>query len=214
MFIRILKLTSIGSITAVSQILFMVAVLSVIYGVLMAIKQKSIRRLIAYASIAHMGFAMLPIAISSTAYSYSLIYLMGYLLITVVAFAVMVVFSRLGVCSISDIRGLYYKMPHESFAFLLSLAAMAGIPPMVGFITKLNLFYLVVDSGHVVLAGVLAVCVVISAYYYMGLVRAMYFQNSIMESNATNYPVVLLSISLVVIGIIPQVFLIGLNQLV
>ena len=215
MLIRLLQMTEIMQVLVTGQILWFIGLFSIIYGVLMATQQSNIRRLIAYASIAHMGFVMLPLQLGSAeGYTGSMIYLLGYVLTTLVAFSVVQILTRKGIVSIKDLRGISHALPHESFALLLSLAAMAGIPPLVGFVVKLNVFYLLIQANYVATSVIAVIFVAVSAYYYMGIVRAMYFTDGKKGVIGTNYTIVFLGGLLVVSGIIPQTFLLQLTQII
>ena len=215
LLIRLLKTTGIMQIMATGQILWLLGIFSIIYGVLMAVQQSNLRRLIAYASIAHMGFIMLSLQVGNMAgYSAAMIYLFSYVLTTSVAFSVIQSLTAKGIVNIKDLRGISQVLPHESFALLLSLAAMAGIPPLIGFIAKLNVFYLLIQANYLLTSLVAIIFVAVSAYYYMGIVRAMYFTEGQSGTGGTNYMNLFLGLLLVLGGIIPQAFLLQLSQIV
>lgn len=212
--VRLLITTNIHLTPVVAQMFMAVGGLSIAYGVLMAIRQTNIRRLIAYASITHMGLVILPLAsLKPLAVSAAFTYMIGYALITFVAFYIIMMFQQDGIVSVESLKGIATKRPYEAFGFLLCMAAMAGIPPLVGFAIKLNIFSVLL-SQNFILSTIWAISfIAMSAYYYMRMVSQMYFNQG--EGSAIyNYRVLAVSLILVVVGLLPQKLFVVLNDVI
>ena len=229
--VRILSVTGLNQVPVVTQVFMLSALLSIGYGVLMATQQKNLRRLIGYASISHMGFVMLPLSLpTQTGMSSAFVYLVGYVLITTTAFSVLIAFSQRGVVKLADLQGMARVLPHEAYTLLLSLAAMAGIPPLVGFMIKLNVFNELIVAGHIKSVIWAVSFVAISGYYYMSMVRHMFFNETVQSevlggkglkeasetlvSSGSNYAVLAWGLGLIILGILPQSLLFQLTQVV
>ena len=160
------------------QVLAGLAVASMFLGAVAAIGQRDIKRLMAYSSIAHMGFALIGLSVG-TAYGVqaTLIYMAIYVTMNVGTFAFILSMERDG-RPVSDIAGLNQfakKEPLKALAMLVLLFSLAGVPPMVGFFGKFYVLKAAVDAGMVWLAVAGAVASVIGAFYYLRLVYFMYF---------------------------------------
>ncbi|WP_135450671.1 MULTISPECIES: NADH-quinone oxidoreductase subunit NuoN [Tabrizicola] len=168
-----------GSIpTQWGQVLAGLAVASMFLGAVAAIGQRDIKRLMAYSSIAHMGYALIGLAVG-TAYGVqaTLIYMAIYVTMNVGTFAFILSMERDG-RPVSDIAGLNQfakKEPLKALAMLVLLFSLAGVPPMVGFFGKFYVLKAAVDAGMVWLAVAGAIASVIGAFYYLRLVYYMYF---------------------------------------
>jgi len=165
-----------------------VAVLSMLAGNLLALLQRNVKRILAYSSIAHLGYALVallvggPFAIEAVS-----VYLVAYAIMTLGAFAVMTLLppsdSLRDADLIDDYRGLFRSRPGLSLAFAASLLSLAGIPLTVGFIAK---FYAVasgVDGSHSVLLGTLVAGSIIGLYYYLRVIVAMTAAPLIMQDD-------------------------------
>lgn len=163
------------------SVLVVLAVASLILGNLAAIAQSNIKRMLAYSAISHVGFLFLglldgtPEGLSSV-----LFYGLVYALMTVGAFGLLLVCSRNGVelNDIDDFRGLNQHRPLHAFLMLLTMASLAGFPPLVGFFAKLQVLKSAVAGGYMWAAIVAAVCAVIGAYYYLRVIKVMYFDEA------------------------------------
>ncbi|MFN6925575.1 MAG: NADH-quinone oxidoreductase subunit NuoN [Tabrizicola sp.] len=160
------------------QVLAGLAVASMFLGAVAAIGQRDIKRLMAYSSIAHMGYALIGLAVG-TAYGVqaTLIYMAIYVTMNVGTFAFILSMERDG-RPVSDIAGLNQfakKEPLKALAMLVLLFSLAGVPPMVGFFGKFYVLKAAVDAGMVWLAVAGAIASVIGAFYYLRLVYYMYF---------------------------------------
>jgi NADH-quinone oxidoreductase subunit N len=160
------------------QVLAALAVASMFLGAVAAIGQRDIKRLMAYSSIAHMGYALIGLCVG-TAYGVqaTLIYMAIYVTMNVGTFAFILSMERDG-RPVSDIAGLNQfakKEPLKALAMLILLFSLAGVPPMVGFFGKFYVLKAAVDAGWVWLAVAGAVASVIGAFYYLRIVYFMYF---------------------------------------
>ncbi|MBL9074235.1 NADH-quinone oxidoreductase subunit NuoN [Tabrizicola sp.] len=160
------------------QVLAGLAVASMFLGAVAAIGQRDIKRLMAYSSIAHMGYALIGLCVG-TAYGVqaTLIYMAIYVTMNIGTFAFILSMERDG-RPVSDIAGLNQfakKEPWKALAMLVLLFSLAGVPPMVGFFGKFYVLKAAVDAGWVWLAVAGAVASVIGAFYYLRIVYFMYF---------------------------------------
>jgi NADH-quinone oxidoreductase subunit N len=160
------------------QVLAGLAVVSMFLGAVAAIGQRDLKRLMAYSSIAHMGYALIGLAVG-TAYGVqaTLIYMAIYVTMNIGTFAFILSLER-GGRAVSDIAGLNQfaaKDPLKALAMLVLLFSLAGVPPMVGFFGKFYVLKAAVDAGMVWLAVAGAVASVIGAFYYLRIVYFMYF---------------------------------------
>lgn len=161
------------------QLLIVIAIASMAWGNIVAIVQANLKRMLAYSSIAHMGYMSLGLlAATPSGYSSAMFYMLMYVLMSMGAFAILVVMSRAGVEveKINDLRGLNSKNPWLALMMLLLMFSMAGIPPTVGFFAKLGVLEALVHANFVWLAALALVFAVIGAYYYLAVVKTMYFE--------------------------------------
>jgi NADH-quinone oxidoreductase subunit N len=191
--IRLLVSGLLGVAADWQQMLLILAVLSLAVGNLIAIMQTNVKRLLAYSTIAHMGFMLLGIGSgvvgSDTvgavdAYAASLFYVVTYVITTLGSFGVLMLASSRGFeCeTLDDIKGLGRRHPWLAAVFLLLVFSLAGIPPTVGFYAKLSVLEAVVQAGHVGLAVFAVLASLIGAFYYLRLVKVMYFDESKLEA--------------------------------
>lgn len=160
------------------QILIAMAVLSMGLGNFAAIVQSNIKRMLAYSSIAHMGYMILGvIATSNQGYAAATFYIITYSLMTLAAFGLLVLMSRAGyeVENIADFKGLNNRNPVFAFIMLIVMFSMAGVPPLVGFWAKVGVLKALVQSDLIWLAALTLVFSIVGAYYYIRVVKVMYF---------------------------------------
>lgn len=166
--------------------LMILAVLSLAIGNLTAIAQTNFKRMLAYSTISHMGFVLLGLMsgsvvgkpeLASSAYGASLFYMLTYVLTTLASFGIVLLLSRQGFeCEhIDDLKGLNRRSPWHAAIVLLLMFSLAGIPPLVGFYAKLAVLQALVSAGHVTLAVVAVVFSLIGAFYYLRVVKVVYF---------------------------------------
>jgi len=162
----------------VVAILSAVAALTLIYGNLAAMPQNNLKRLLAYSSIAHAGYLLIAVASLDGAQSGSAIafYLAGYLLMTLLSFIIIVVVANsAGGDDIAHFNGLGKRSPGLAFALLVAMLSLAGVPLTVGFFGKFFVFAAAIEQRHYVLAAIGIVTVGAGFYYYLKVVRAMYW---------------------------------------
>jgi NADH-quinone oxidoreductase subunit N len=178
LFIRVMISPFAAVVQDWQQILVFVSIASMVLGAFAAIGQSNIKRLLAYSSIGHMGFALVGLASGTQEGAQGVIvYMMIYLISTLGAFACVLAMRRKGqhVEEISDLAGLAHN--NRALAFVLSMLmfSLAGIPPLAGFFAKYFVFLAAVKSGLYALAIIGVVASVIGAYYYLLIVKIIYF---------------------------------------
>ncbi|MBY0270754.1 MAG: NADH-quinone oxidoreductase subunit NuoN [Burkholderiales bacterium] len=160
------------------QMLLIMAVLSLAIGNLAAIMQTNLKRMLAYSTISHMGFLLLGV-LSGTidGYGAGMFYVVVYVLMTLGAFGIILLLSRDGfeAENLDDYKGLNQRSPWHAFLMLLLMFSMAGIPPTVGFYAKLSVLQAVVQIGWWWVAVIAVVFSLIGAFYYLRIVKLMYF---------------------------------------
>lgn len=193
------------------QIILVMALLSTGLGNLFAVVQTNIKRLLAYSAISHVGYALFGIlSASSAGYSAALFYIVVYALTSAAGFGLIVLMSSHGmeVEAIDDLKGLNKRSPWLAFMMLIVMFSMAGVPPTVGFFTKLLVLKALVDV-HLTWVAVLGLLfTVIGAFYYLRIVKVMYFDtathNEPIVVNKTNSIVFSLNcLALLFLGIFP-----------
>jgi NADH-quinone oxidoreductase subunit N len=148
-------------------------------GAFAAIGQRNIKRLMAYSSIGHMGFALIGLAAgTSEGVQGVLVYMAIYLTMTLGVFAVILSMRRSGgmVESIDQLAGLARTNPTMAFFLAMLLFSMAGVPPLAGFFAKFYVFLAAIKAGLYILAVIGVLASVIGAYYYLAIIKVMYFE--------------------------------------
>lgn len=202
------------------QMLVVLALLSMAIGNITAIAQTNLKRMLAYSTIAHMGFMLLGLLSgvvggnfrnAEDAYGAAMFYTVVYVLMSLGAFGVLLLASRKGVeCeNLEDVKGMNRRDPWVAFLMLLMMFSLAGVPPLAGFYAKLAVISAAVQAGQIWLAVAAVVLSLVGAFYYLRVVKLMYFD----EPGAETAPAgrgtarVLLSVNglaLLAIGILPQ----------
>ena len=160
------------------DMLIILAVLSMAVGNVAAIAQTNLKRMLAYSTISHMGFLLLGILVGTrNGYGASMFYIITYVLTNLGAFGMMMLLSRAGfeAENIEDFKGLNQRNSWYAFLMLLIILSLAGLPPMVGFFAKLAVLQAVLQAGYVWLVVVAVMLSLIGAYYYLRIVKVMYF---------------------------------------
>lgn len=155
-----------------------IAAASMIIGAVGAIGQASLKRLMGYSAIGHMGYALMGLAAGTAAgVSGAMIYLAIYLVMSLGTFGCIIAMSRNGhpVERIADLAGMATEDPRFAFALAVMMWSMAGIPPLAGFFGKLYVFSAAINAGLGVLAVIGIVTSVIAAFYYLRVIKVMYF---------------------------------------
>ncbi len=178
LFIRVMISPFAAVVQDWQQILVFVSIASMVLGAFAAIGQNNIKRLLAYSSIGHMGFALVGLASGSQEGAQGVIvYMMIYLISTLGVFACVLAMRRKGqhVEQISDLAGLAHNNKGLAFVFAILMFSLAGIPPLAGFFGKYFVFLAAVKSGLFALAIIGVVASVVGAYYYLRIVKVIYF---------------------------------------
>ncbi|MDC0965416.1 NADH-quinone oxidoreductase subunit NuoN [Candidatus Thioglobus sp.] len=181
MLVRIL-VDGLGAMHAYWADLFIVlAVLSIALGSVIALMQTNIKRLLAYSTISHVGFIMLGFVTGViSGYGAAVFYVFVYILMSLAAFGIVILLNKKGyeADQISDFKGLSKHSPWFALMMLVVMLSMAGVPPFIGFYAKFFILQQVISAGFVTLAVVAVVFAVISAYYYLQIIKSMYFDEA------------------------------------
>jgi NADH-quinone oxidoreductase subunit N len=188
----------------------------VFLGNLVAIAQFSVKRMLAYSTISHMGFILLGALTGTTeGYSAALFYTVTYALMAAGGFAILILLGRKGFDAetLDDLKGLNERNPWYAFIMLLLMFSMAGIPPTVGFYAKLSIIQTVMHSGYLWPAVFMVVMSVIGAFYYLRAIKMMYFDKPDNDAPITaeldfNVLISVNGILMLVLGLFPG-FLMG-----
>ena len=199
--------------------LIVLCVLSMVLGNVVAIAQTNIKRMLAYSTIANMGFMLLGF-LSVTGdgsrttldgYSAAMFYTVTYVLTTLVSFGIVMLISREGFEAdrLDDFRGLNQRSPWYAFMMLIAMFSLAGVPPTVGFYAKFSVIAAAVDVGLVWLAILAVLASIVGAFYYLRIVKIMYFDDPVDTApiDARGDTRVLLSangLALLLLGVFPQ----------
>ena len=162
-----------------STMIMFVAVLSILVGNFVAIAQTNIKRMLGYSTIAHVGFILLAVYTgTSDGYASALFYALTYVIAAAGAFGIIIVMSRRGYDAelLSDFKGLSQRSPWFALMMLFLMFSMAGVPPFVGFLSKLYVISAVLDVGGTWLAVLMVLASVVGAYYYLRVIWYMYFE--------------------------------------
>ena len=192
-----------GDLTAQwGQVIWIVSAGSMILGAFAAIGQRNIKRLMAYSSIGHVGYALMGLAVvNDTGYRGVLVYMAIYVVMNLGTFAVLVAMRREGraVEGIDDLAGLGRTDPGMALWMAVFMFSMAGIPPLAGFFGKLYVFLAAVQAGYWVLAVIGILTSVVASYYYLRIVKVMYFDAPVgapLDARSTGLTVVMASTGL------------------
>ena len=192
--------------------LVLLAVLSLVVGNVTAIAQTNVKRMLAYSAIAQMGFVMLGMlsVFDDHAFSASVFYVITYVLTTLGTLGLLMALSRKGYdCeTLEGLKGLNKKHPWFAFIGLVMMFSLAGIPPTVGFAAKLGVLEALVDAEHTFLAVIAVLASLVGAFYYLRVVKVMYFDEPSHEAivSGSGFAKGLLSLNTILVlalGIIP-----------
>jgi NADH-quinone oxidoreductase subunit N len=202
------------------QMLALLAILSIAIGNITAIAQTNLKRMLAYSAIANMGFMLLGLLSGmvggnwlnrNDAYTAALFYMIVYTVMSVGAFGMLLLLSRAGFdCeNLDDMRGLNRRSPWYAFLMMILMLSLAGLPPTAGFYAKLAVLSAAVNAGQVWLAVGAVILSVVGAFYYLRVVKLMYFDEPVDRAPVTAPlgPGVLMSVNgllLLLFGILPQ----------
>jgi NADH-quinone oxidoreductase subunit N len=189
------------------RLMVLVALLTLIYGNLAALPQTNLKRLLAYSSIAHAGYLLIGVAcFDGPAITF---YLAAYLLMTLLSFAVLVIVAQQTGEEIADFDGLAKRSPFLAFAMLIGMVSLAGVPFTAGFLGKFFIFNAAVAQGQIALIVVGVITVGCGFYYYLKVVRAMYWQSAakteqIPVSGLSRIAISALIVATIWLGVYPQ----------
>ncbi len=174
MLVRLVNL--ITPVDEIISFLAIMAVCSMFYGNLCALRQKDFKRMMAFSAVAHAGFVLLGIlTFNQAGYATSIYYIMGYLVMNLACFLVVCKVSKSGEnVSIASLSGLYKRSPILAFTMGLSMFALAGIPPFVGFMGEFMLLAGAFQAGHLTVVILGAINSAIAIYYYLSVVKVTY----------------------------------------
>ncbi len=181
MAIRLLVDGMEGLVDGWQGMLIILSVLSMAAGNIIAISQTNIKRMLAYSTIAHVGFLLLGIASGSySGYAGSMFYVLTYALMSMGAFGMIILLGRKGyeADTLDDFKGLASRSPWFAFIMLLLMFSMAGVPPLLGFWAKWFVIKEIIDMGYIWLAAVAVLLSVVGAYYYLRIIKLMYFDEA------------------------------------
>jgi NADH-quinone oxidoreductase subunit N len=192
--------------------LVVLSVLSVSLGHVVAIAQTNLKRMLAYSTIANMGYVLMGfLAADVTGYSAAMFYMVAYVLTSLASFGMILLLSRKGfeADQLDDLKGLNARSPWWAFVMLLVMFSLAGMPPTIGFYAKLLVLQAAVKAGYLWLAVVGVLAALVGAFYYLRIVKLMYFDEPKDRSpiDARGDTRVLLSangLALLFFGILPQ----------
>jgi NADH-quinone oxidoreductase subunit N len=189
-------------------LLVAIAVLTLIYGNLAALPQTNVKRLLAYSSIAHAGYLLVAVvSFSGRAVAF---YLVAYLLMTLLSFAVLVLVSQGKGDQLENFAGLSQRSPFLAFAMLVAMASLAGVPFTAGFLGKFLVFDAAVSAQHFGLVVVAVITVGAGFYYYFKVVRAIYWDappssaDKIIVSPLTRFAIIAMIAGTFLLGVYPQ----------
>jgi NADH-quinone oxidoreductase subunit N len=204
------------------QMLALLAVASLLVGNFAAIAQTNLKRMLAYSTIAQMGFVLIGLIAgvvsgnadhAANAYSSAMFYVIGYVLTTLASFGIIMLLARQGFESeeITDLAGLNHRSPLFAGVMAVCMFSLAGIPPLVGFYAKLSVLQALIASGQgfaIALAVFAVLMSLVGAFYYLRVVKVMYFEEPVTATTVTADADVRVVLSLngllvLVLGIVP-----------
>jgi NADH-quinone oxidoreductase subunit N len=176
--LRLLAQAMAGTAAEWTEMLAALAVLTLVVGNVVAIRQSNLKRMLAYSTIANVGFIVLGfVAGTPDGYAAALYYTLVYVLTALGSFGVILLASRAGfeADKLDDYKGLHQRDPQLAVAMLVLMFSTAGVPPFVGFWAKLRIFQVLWETGHLWLVVIAAAMSVVGAFYYLRVIKLMYF---------------------------------------
>jgi NADH-quinone oxidoreductase subunit N len=211
LFLRILVDGLGGLHGAWGDMIYVIAVLSLLLGNIVAIAQTNIKRMLGYSTIAHVGFILAALYCGTEkGNAAALFYTLTYVVAAAAAFGIIILLSRRGfeAENLSDFKGLNARSPWFALMMMFVMLSMAGIPPFVGFFGKLNVIDAVLSAGSPGLAVLMVLASVVGAYYYLRVIWYMYFEQNedkavLQASTDTRLVLSLNSMAVLALGIVP-----------
>ena len=194
------------------DMLLIMALLSIAIGNLTAIAQSNLKRMLAYSTISHIGFLLFGLMSGSmNGFTSSMFYISAYVLMTLAGFGMILLLSRQGfeAESLDDLKGLFHRSPWAAMLMLITMFSMAGVPPTIGFYAKFTVLQAALQAGYIWAVVFAVLMAVIGAFYYLRIVKLMYFdapQDSAEISASVDMKLILSinALALLVLGILPQ----------
>ena len=192
--------------------LIIMAVLSIVIGNITAIAQTSLKRMLAYSTISHVGFLLYGIMSASiNGFASAMFYIVSYVLMTLAGFGIILLLSRKGfeADKLDDLKGLNQRSPWYAFLMLITMFSMAGVPPTLGFYAKFAVLQAALQAGMVWLVVFAVLMAVIGAFYYLRIVKLMYFDEpkdkaAIKSTPEMRWALSLNALALLGFGLMPQ----------
>ena len=197
---------------------WVLAALSMILGNVVAIAQTSLKRMLAYSSVSHAGYALIGVVAATQAREVglagALFYMFVYLFATMGTFSMVILLTHRGFRSdrIADFAGLGRTAPLAAFTYIIFFLSLAGIPPTAGFVGKLVVFRAAIESGYIVLAVIGVATSAIAAYYYFMVIKTMFMEEAVVEPQLSpSRPLAIglgvMVVATVLLGLFPAVVL-------
>ncbi|RLA08432.1 MAG: NADH-quinone oxidoreductase subunit NuoN [Gammaproteobacteria bacterium] len=200
-----------------AQVLIVLSILSLVLGNIVAIAQHNLKRMLAYSAISHAGFIMLGLlAGTNIGYSAAVFYVITYAITTTVIFGIILFLSHDNKqCeNLEDLKELNKTHPWFAFLMLIALFSLIGVPPTVGFYAKLAVLHAIIDAGYSYLAIIAVITSVIGAFYYLRVIKYMYFdknQNPPQLNKNTNFlmkaTITINALIILALGIYPAILM-------
>jgi NADH-quinone oxidoreductase subunit N len=195
-----------------TPMIMIIAMLSVILGNIVALIQTNLKRMLSYSAIAHIGYFLLGISIGTDeAYSAAMFYIIVYAIMTLAGFGIIIFMSsdKKDYQNISDLKGMGRYHPWYALMFTIVMISMAGIPPLIGFWPKLEIFRLLVINDHVLAAVVAIAFSVVGLVYYLKVVKEMFFADATVSPNVSKSRALKIALSvncmlLIIFGLMPD----------
>ncbi len=192
--------------------LIIMAVLSIVIGNITAIAQTSLKRMFAYSTISHVGFLLYGIMSASVnGFASAMFYIVSYVLMTLAGFGMILLLSRKGfeADQLDDLKGLNQRNPWYAFLMLITMFSMAGVPPTLGFYAKFAVLQAALQAGMIWLVVFAVLMAVIGAFYYLRIVKIMYFdepkdKSVIKTTTEMHWVLSLNALALLALGLMPQ----------
>jgi NADH-quinone oxidoreductase subunit N len=209
-FLKLLAIVFSGLFLFWSDMVIILSVLSILIGNIIAISQTNIKRMLAYSTIANIGFILLGLSVGSAiAYKAAMFYTLTYVITTIAAFGLLsqLIYKKKPVESISDLSGLNSSMPFAAFLLMVILLSYIGIPPFLGFHAKLFIIQSLVESNNIPLSIFAVLMTVIGSFYYLRVIKVIYFDELKDELLTTSklYFTGVYVIGLVLLGLLPDI---------
>jgi NADH-quinone oxidoreductase subunit N len=194
------------------DMLMIMAILSIAIGNVTAIAQTNLKRMLAYSTISHIGFLLLGLLSGSlNGFASSLFYICAYVLMSLAGFGMILILTRKGheAENLDDLKGLNKRSPWTAFLMLITMFSMAGVPPTIGFYAKFTVLQAALQAGFIWLVVFAVIMAVIGAFYYLRVIKLMYFDEP-EDASVIDAPLdarIILSfnaMALLIIGLMPQ----------